>query len=148
MERKFTFNTLYEGESAKAHVTISLSEDNCFSCSGNLVQHNDYVFGGQCEDELLPLLSNHKLFIEIYRLWKLYHLNDLHAGTPKQEKALHDANLNNWANDYKHCCDYLKEIGLYNDNGYEFGTGWLKEEIPDNDLTLIRNLLINGKVCD
>ena len=66
---------------------------------------------------------------ELYKCWKRWHLNDLRAGTPKQEEAVREWKKKNQY-DYKLVCDYLKTIGLYEDNGYRYGTAWLKEEVP------------------
>lgn len=146
MKRKFTFNVNYEGKPAKAHIEIELTEDNCFTAHGNLIQNNEYIFGGQCLDELTPILVGNHLFEVLYDLWKKYHLNDMHSGTPKQETALRKAHLNNWANDYTKCCEYLESINLLYDDGYKFGTGWLKEEIPNEDIELIKKLIIEGEL--
>ena len=37
----------------------------------------DIVAGGQCLDSIAPFIHD-KRFTEILRLWKLYHLNDMH----------------------------------------------------------------------
>ena len=86
-------------------------------------------------------IKGNATFNSIYRLWKLYHLNDLHAGTKKQEEALKQKFGGVNANIYTEQCEYLKSINLYDDNGYKFGTGWIKEEIPANDLQEIKRLL-------
>lgn len=57
-------------------------------------------------------------------------MNDMHPGTEKQESALEQAGLTRWANEYDKCCKYLESIGLLYDNGYKFGTKWLKRDIP------------------
>ena len=59
----------------------------------------------------------------------------------KAEEALEKAGLTEWANKYQECCDYLKSINLYEDNGYKFGCGWLKRDIPSQDLEIIKGLL-------
>ena len=38
-------------------------------------------------------------------------------------------------------CDYLESIGLLVDDGYKFGTGWLKRDIPVEDVAVIGKLL-------
>lgn len=105
-------------------------------------KHSNIVMGGQCLDELQPFLCTNKTFNTIYRLWKLYHLNNMHAGTRKQENALKQKFGGVDANRYTEQCDYLKSINLYNDNGYKFGTGWLKEEIPASDVFEIKRLFM------
>ena len=66
-------------------VSIELREkDNkpVLSICGNVwnIRHTDILMGGQCLDELAKYIDC-PLFKEIYRLWKNYHLNDMHAGT-------------------------------------------------------------------
>ena len=141
MKKKFVFKVNYENQNCKAVVEMELNEDNCLSICGELRHNGEYVMCGQCLDELKPLLEGNKTFEELYRLWKLYHLNDMHAGTVAQEEALEKAGLTNYGNEYEKCCDYLKSINLYDDNGYKFGHGWLKRDIPEEDLKRIKELL-------
>ena len=39
----------------------------------------DCVMGGQCLDDLAPYFRNNLLYKKILRLWRLYHLNGMHA---------------------------------------------------------------------
>lgn len=73
-------------------------------------------------------------------IWQNHHLNDLHAGTPKQEAALKKKFGGVNANRYEEQVAYLKSIDLYDDNGYKFGTGWLRTEVPESALEWLRNL--------
>lgn len=110
-------------------------------------QHKDTVIGGQCLDDaaFMKLAAENKVLEEIIRLWKAYHLNDLHAGTPEQEKALKEVNLGR-ACDYDKACDYLKSIGLYEveyqGKPYRYGSGWIFYPIPQDDLKKIHQLLL------
>ena len=65
----------------------------------------------------------------------------MHAGTEIQEAALLEAGITGSAADYRKCCDYLESINLLVDDGYKFGTGWLKREIPAEDIVEIKKLL-------
>ena len=142
----------YYGNGRKTNlVTIELELKNkngvkTFSASGSIWNdlHSDIVCGGQCLDEISNYIHT-PLFEKIHRLWKLYHLNDMHAGTPEQEKALNDAGLTGYASDYTKCCDYLKSINLYevmlNGKPYKFGCGWLTQPIPEQDLKEIENII-------
>src|SRR5574344_1213081 len=65
-----------------------------FSACGTVwnSKHTDSVMGGQCLNNgvlknIAPRNSKEKAVIE---MWKKYHLNDMHAGTPAQEAALAD----------------------------------------------------------
>lgn len=115
----------------------------CYSCSASVYNHigTDILIGGQCLDSLVPYFKDNELFNTLYRLWKNYHLNDLHAGTIAQEKAIDEWKNQGNKYEYTAVCNYLDSIGLLVDNGYRYGTGWLYRPIPKDDLKLIENLL-------
>lgn len=74
-----------------ANVTIEYKEKGdkkVFSASGDIWQsnHRDILCGGQCLDELNKYLKGDETFDKIYRLWKLYHLNDMHAECEHQRE--------------------------------------------------------------
>lgn len=111
--------------------------------------HTDIIMGGQCLDSIAKYVKN-DTFKLIYKMWKKYHLNGMHAGTHAQEEALEEAvksgKLERYgANNYTETCDYLKSIGLYeveyNGKPYRYGCGWLFWEIPEEDLQQIEELL-------
>ena len=137
MEKQKNFKFEIKGKKGQfAKVEIALTDKNVFTASGQTAH-----YGGQCLDEINKIITPNETFNQIYRLWKLYHLNDMHAGTEKQEKALADKFGGVNANIYTEQCKYLESIDLLIDNGYKFGTGWLKREIPNKDLQLIKELL-------
>lgn len=132
---------------------------DCFSVSAEVWDafHNDIIYGGQCLDSLLeyPELANNASYREIHDMWKKYHLNDMHAGTPRQEKALEEAVANGklatyGASNYEETCAYLESIDLLEDKEflvenkdgepvpYKYGHGWLAQEIPAEDLAVCR----------
>lgn len=102
-------------------------------------KHTDIVCGGQCLDEMKRFLNKDELFNKLYRLWKIWHLNDMCSGTEKQESAL-IAKFNKIP-DYDTACEYLKSINLYEDNGYKYGSSYLYRPISDEDLATIKMLL-------
>jgi len=146
---------------------LSLSEDNCFSASAAVYNfnHTDYIMGGQCFDTLLEEnreLEKNPLFMEIYKLWKKYHLNDMHAGTPIQEAAIEEWKARGNQYDYEAVCNYLKKIDLYEvpidtidkkanpcfegkEGTYRYGSSWLKERIPEPDIKKILFIIKFGK---
>lgn len=91
MNKTYVFkinNDLYE----KAVVEVEYKKNNhgnmVFSASGSLYKKNRYrepYFSGQCLDEIASVLHD-ETFNEIYRLWQLYHLNDMHAECEHQRK--------------------------------------------------------------
>lgn len=106
--------------------------------------HTDIIMGGQCLDEMSKLcgLRSNTLFKKLHRLWKLYHLNGLTAGTVKQEQALDDARKSGKRLcSYEDSCKYLESVGLLEDDGYKYGSSWLYREIPEDDLKEIISLL-------
>lgn len=102
-------------------------------------RHTDIVSGGQNLDEMAKYIKTPK-FKEIYRLWKLHHLNGMHAGTEIQESLLDDA-FHGRRYDYDEAVEILKDAGIYEDHGYRYGSGWLYRKIPAADLEKIRELM-------
>lgn len=129
-------------------VEVTLTEDNGkhrFSAMAMVYNQTktDILAGGQCLDSIAKRTKN-KQFMEIYRLWKLYHLNDMHAGTIEQEEAIKDWESKGNRYDYTSACEYLKSVGLYevehNGKPYTYGSGWLYWDIPEDDLKIIQAL--------
>lgn len=124
-------------------IKVELTDEGVFSVSGNIWNNkkSDILCGGEIMNYLIPFLSDNELFQKILNFWKKYQNNDMHAGTRKQEDALKEANIIPFNYTYTNACEYLKSINLYSDNGYIYGSSWLKEEIPENDLEEIKKLL-------
>lgn len=114
--------------------------------------------GGQCLDEInrrrVDFGKNRAVWDEIFRYWKLYHLNGMHAGTPEQEAAIDEWKAAGNRYDYTAACNMLKEKGLYevlftgktvgrmyNNEPYKYGHGWIVNDIPGDDLIRIEHLL-------
>ena len=108
-------------------------------------RRTDIVAGGQILDELgkYKYLGGNELFRKIRRLWKAYHLNGGHAGTPAQEKYL--AEHRTWRGDYKMDCECLNKARLLtvklDGKLYTYGNAWLYWPIPEQDLAEIKELL-------
>lgn len=129
-------------------IEIELKETDkgyCFTASGTVWNQTktDCYCAGQCLDSIAKHLRTPE-FMEIYRLWKLYHLNDTHAGTREQEAAIDAWVAEGNRYDYNKVCDYLKSIGLYEveheGKPYKYGHAWLYWEIPAEDLEKIKAL--------
>ena len=154
MKKVFKFGKIAFYGSRKINlvtVEIELKENEknqvVFTASANVWNNlkTDIIMGGQCLDDLQPYFKNNQLFNKIVTLWNQYHLNDMHAGTPEQEKSIkeHFEKIDQ-RYDYTIACDYLKSIGLYevliDGTPYKYGHAWLYESIPLNDLERIRSL--------
>ena len=131
----------YTGERTPVFLELSIS--------GEIWNHKktDIYCGGQCLDDISHYIHT-PLFKEIYRFWKLYHLNGMHAGTEEQEIAIEAWEAQGNKYEYRAACEHLKSLGLYevNYNGgtYRYGSGWLHREIPAQDLTRIREIIASA----
>lgn len=118
---------------------LKLKDDKyIFTAQGELWNHlqTNLVMGGQCLPDLRKHLRAHS---ELYDIWKRYHLNDMHAGTPEQEAALPKPYTT-----YEAACQHLKEQGLltveHDGKPYTYGEGWLYEAIPADVVARIKEL--------
>lgn len=87
-------------------------------------------------------------------MWKRYHLNGMHAGTPTQEKAVAEWKATGNKYDYIAACEMLKEKGLYevpftgitigkryHGEMYKYSHGWVVQDIPADDLIRIEHAI-------
>lgn len=147
-----SINLYGTGKYYRAIVKLELEHEEdgkiVFSACGDLKTANrrGWTGGGQCLDkiekhkaDIIPALR--PLWNTVYRLWKTYHLNDMHAGTPEQEKMVKEWKAKGNEFEYDAVCNYLKDIGMYevdlNGEPYKYGHKWLYEPIPEKDLNLI-----------
>ena len=116
----------------------------------------DWLTGDQMLDQLTKFkqITNDPNYKAILRLWQLYHLNSMNVGTPEQTKAIKEWEADGNRYDYDAACQMLKGKGLYevpfygrttskswNGELYRYGTGWVVNDIPDDDLREIATLL-------
>lgn len=152
MQKKFNFGKIdYNNIGHKINpveVEIRFEETEngyVFRASGTIYNQTktDCWCAGQCLDTISKYLDTPE-FNAIYRLWKLYHLNDMHAGTREQEEAVDAWKAKGNGYDYTEVCEYLESIGLYevehNGRPYKYGHAWLFWPIPENDLEEIKSL--------
>lgn len=104
-------------------------------------RHTDYETFGQCLDTIKEYLPKNKQVARIVEIWKEYHLNDLKAGTRKQTAFLNALEKQGWEYEYNSACESLKQAGLYEDNGYKYGHGWLYQPIPDEIINEVKELI-------
>lgn len=99
---------------------------------------------GQCLDGLLkgkPSADYMSCEVEaLFSTWKRWHLNNMRPGTKKQMAQIRKWQRLNRECSYENICQWLKEIDLYEDEGYRYGSGWLKEEVPDDVLNWLFSL--------
>lgn len=110
MRKQLNFGKIdFEGRGIKSNSVIVEMEYKTdgdkkrFSVSAEVwnSRRSDIVCGGQCLDTIAPYI-NDPVFSEILRLWKLYHLNDVHPECEHQaaegwgEKAAEKVTLYHW----------------------------------------------------
>lgn len=75
--------------------------------------------------------------------WDKWHLNDMQAGTPEQMAEL-EKHKHKYPGYPMHHYDWakgvLKEAGLQPHNGYDYGTKWLRVEVPEDVLEFLKSL--------
>ena len=64
-----------------------------------------------------------------FDVWDRWHLNDTKAGTGAQEQFLRE----NPVKGFGKASEVLRIAGLNPDNGYEYGSKWLREEVARRD---------------
>lgn len=119
-------------------------KDGRFSMTGAIWNgsHTDWQSGGQNLEEIAELFPNNAKVQRMVAIWRRWHLNDMKAGTPAQE-AIIEAHKDEFpgypASHYTWACELLKANDLYEDNGYKYGSAWLKEKIPADVLAEIES---------
>lgn len=144
------------GEKTITGKTPAYLELSICGCIWNSRQTN-IECGGQCLDtiaEYRDQLEDPEVFDELYSLWKNYHLNGMHAGTPEQEAAVEAWKSAGNKYEYRAACEMLKACGLYEVNytglsvgrryenePYKYGHGWLVRELPGPVLLRVEHIL-------
>ena len=136
---KIDFNNI--GKKINA-VDIHLSfENGCFTASGTIWNNikSDCIAAGQMLGEISKFYPNNKLVKKIVSIWRQYHLNDLTPGSPKQMDYLKSLKNQSYGDLYTWQRTKLAEVDLlidksflHNGKPYEYGSAWLKTEIPEN----------------
>ena len=139
-ERKYT------GEKTPEYVELSIC--------GNIWNstHTKVVSAGQNLDEMAKFINDPK-FKKIHAIWKKWHLNGMNAGTPEQEKKVHEWIDAGIKYDYSEFCEMLNECGLYeveytgksvgryyDHEPYKYGHGWIINELPDDVIKFVKEV--------
>ena len=113
----------------------------CFSMQGERWEvtserqrgrERDTTHAGQCCDTIAAWFPDDKKAARMVEVWKRWHLNDIRAGSPKQEIFIAGLKANpEFHYQYEKVCELLRVAGLYNDAGYVYGSAWVVEELPE-----------------
>lgn len=108
--------------------------------SGSVNQKERSVTG-QCADEVLRYWGHLPEVAEYCRLWERWTENDKRLGTRDQNSALEGA-CEICFDDYETwMLVYLRDVGLYSDHGYVWGSDTLIEIVPPEILSKIENVV-------
>lgn len=110
-------------------VTITYRVDGRLSFVGRGRHGSGQVCEHLTKDNPAPGFTRKTCF-RLKQAWERWHLNDMRAGTPKQEELVRKWRLTAEDKGYTAACKMLEENDLLIDDGYRYGTAWLKEEVP------------------
>ena len=133
-------------------ITIQLFDGN-LSITGSCKSSS-----GQNYDEIMELVINNQInyvdgwgaerLTNLCRIWERWHMNDMRPGDAVQMEAIRTGKSEiariiatkelDW---YSATCYYLKSLGLYEHDGYKFGYGWKREELPQEVIDFISAIL-------
>lgn len=118
----------------KAEIEWTL-HDGRFSMSANIwnPRGTDIYCGGQCVDTVTAFFPRNRKAHRMLAVWRDWHLNDMQAGTSAQTAWLKAHSAESEAHRLDHydwATKALAEAGLNPDNGYRYGSAWLKIELP------------------
>lgn len=111
-----------------------------------------YFRGGGQISYILSECKPHVYFskndlVLIQEIWDNWHLNDMRAGTKKQEDFLRPyKKVKNLS--YDEACEILSKHDLLIDNGYGYGSAWLYEKVPEHLLEYLFTLTGSGDSWD
>lgn len=155
MKRVYSIGKVdYNGSGRKnclATLEYELKPDGRFSMCGNIwnPRKTDIYCGGQCVDEIAKYFPNNKTVQRMAAVWKRWHLNDMQAGSPAQRAFLETRPE---LRDYSErkaalaaaCLDPDASY-LHNGKPYEYGSAWLKDELPPEIIEEIQNWPHDGQ---
>jgi len=128
-------------------VTLTYRADGSLSFIGTGRHGAGQVFEFLTKDTPAPDYTRKDCF-RLQQAWRRWHLNHMRPGTPKQEEAVRKWRQTAEDIGYKATCEMLKSIDLLVDNGYRYGTAWLKEKVPVDVLEWLFSLPGLGNTFD
>ncbi len=95
--------------------------------------HGGQIDMGLQPEEITPAEGwTREMITTLWAIWKRWHLNDMKAGTPAQQAHLDTLTFPGYPTSYYvWAVEELAKVGLRRDNGYEYGSKWLREEVPE-----------------
>ena len=110
-------------------VCLTYDDGGRLSITGTGRHGSGQVFKYLTEGTPAPGYTRKDCF-RLNQAWQRWHLNDMRAGTPKQEEFVRKWRKTADDTSYVAACKMLESVDLLVDGGYRYGTAWLKEEVP------------------
>lgn len=138
-------------KNCRVTVDIEIRDDGELSICGNIwnPRGTDCYSCGQNLDEIGKLFPSSEKVQRIVAIWKRWHLNNMKAGSPRQESHLREHPLS-YEYPTTHFDEALKVLGAvglnpdmkYMRDGkpYQYGSAWLKEELPSEVKLVIETI--------
>lgn len=111
---------------------------------------------GQIQDDIEGLIPdngwNQEMVEEFLDIWREWHLNDMQAGSARQQAFLNGFRKENGWKGYEEECKALAEAGLLEDEEcmvegkpYRYGSSWLRKELPAEVVAFLRAIPVSLK---
>lgn len=131
---KISYN---DGRLSIRGVIAPRNNGNASSC-GQIEMSMDAQF---CEYIKLAPRWTAAMLTQFLCIWRKWHLNDTQAGTPAQMAELEKHKFPGYPMlHYDWAKETLTKAGLEPDNGYSYGSAWLRVDVPDEALDFLRAL--------
>lgn len=120
----------FKNREKKFKIKIEFREDGELSLCGAFGNSGGQISDLLSDSSLVPCTGYTELdIVRIREYWERWHLNHMRAGTPSQENFLRKLDVR--PKNYEEACAILEKANLLYDNGYKYGSSWLKEEVPE-----------------
>ena len=111
-----------------------LPSGNCLGGCGQIDMHNPKI-GNLAQGWTRAMLAR------FWQIWERWHLNDMNPGDVVQMGAIAGAKAAGWkpepGNAYESTRALLGRAGLVVHDGYEYGTTWVHESVPEDVLQFL-----------
>jgi len=113
-------------------------------CRGGCGQIDSTIEDAIASDEgfIIHPLWTKEMLVKFLEIWDRWHLNDMKAGTVKQEDYLRSLTFPG-GDHYTWALQVLGDAGLNPDPDtfdYQYGSRWLKEEVPESVIAFLEQL--------
>jgi hypothetical protein len=135
-----------DGKLSISGVVGPKSNGNAYGGCGQIIMDfREYDHRGWTTLDALTLCDgwDRDMIKRFFDIWDRWHLNDMRAGSPSQEKYLRDHPVVAIypESHYDKVSKVLAKAKLNPDeNGYSYGSKWLREEVPDDILAFLAGL--------